>query len=179
MSYDTKWHCTVKNCDSPTDHTTYGHECPKCNEFGHGTEECGECCMNHLVHNTHVPKGLRCTQQGCRFNLYHTSAGHRCGFCQQKGHSGVCCKNKTTPNKYDLILQKYVKTLDIPVVKGKAKIFQHLNEGMGCRTYIITDANIGKQYSIYMHSDDWGQYGNAYCRANIVYSLLNGATEVK
>ena len=154
--------CHVKGCKYADYHVTSFHKCGKCNNYGHGQQECDDAnALKHLgfYYLDKVPKDKKCKIGGCKHKDKHTTEGHTCHYCGSfgiKNHIKNCPKNGASitddPNlgppiqeditKYDIKLNHYIE----------------LYAGMGCMWYVRNNRNI-LEY-LFMHSDSWGQYGD-------------------
>ena len=120
---------------------------------------------------------MSCQVKGCRFSTSHSTHVHICGTCHELGHGQGECKNKE--------LRRELENKPIYVVSNPCTIkecqdkqshttqahafcpftFLKMNEitsiyaGMGCQMFYKRN-QMGRIESIFMHSDDWGQYGN-------------------
>ena len=87
--------CKVKGCRFRQFHTTIGHKCGTCGEYGHGQLECGNIQMiNELKNRTQydrLPQHKHCTILGCRFFWSHTNQSHHCSMCGGRNHSQIEC----------------------------------------------------------------------------------------
>lgn len=169
------WFCTVLHCDCSFDHKTRGHECPTCHEFGHGSIECTSGMDRHLKPDQEIPVVQQCTIPGCRFKQFHTTNGHHCGFCSAKGPH-ECTKRNNTVNRFDQQFIQYAKPTRLiddntSCSSSHNKTVESRYTGMGCYIYDIRDCQNRVSYQVNMHSDDWGQYGHCYKKANILASL--------
>jgi hypothetical protein len=63
-------YCKIKNCRYPISHTSIGHLCGSCYNFGHGIIECNNPnAINHLLDNylhDQIPNSIECSFGGCR-----------------------------------------------------------------------------------------------------------------
>ena len=170
FSYNT---CQVTGCRYNEEHTTIRHICGKCNISGHGQIECGneilikglDIFKNNLIN---VP----CKIELCIDSHTHTTKGHSCLYCDKRTynkylleHLPYCPLNQNTTcdnSIYDK-LEDFNKTLiselqeqikDITINIGEYKT---IYGGMGCNWFIRNNNGI-YQY-LFMHSDNWGQYG--------------------
>jgi len=147
-------HCFVAGCRYPSSHTTLGHKCGKCGNFGHGVLECGraDLVMNLLVKykdNILKPE-LQCKHHGCKFKQFHTTKSHKCEKCGDYHDFDNCIiDNSMVIN----IIQSNRQLVNcIPDNK-----YSYFYAGMGCKVYIKNFQN--KISGLFMHSDSWGQYG--------------------
>ena len=163
------FYCKVAGCHYNYYHLTERHCCGKCNMTGHGQIECGnESLIENLklfpVRTIQHP----CNILGCVDPDTHTTRGHSCLYCDARisdNHLKYCPNNEITTNTIkgnsicdnltdiNYRLLEYVK--DIKMNIGE---YKHSDGGMGCSWYVRN--NNGKNEYLFMHSDNWGQYGN-------------------
>ena len=90
--------CKVKWCRFPRGHTTSGHQCGTCGNFGHGQMECHKFEAKRDLFNMYcsdeMPVGNRCSLPGCKFSLHHCAMAHQCGNCGEFGHISSECKQR-------------------------------------------------------------------------------------
>ena len=147
--------CKVKGCRHNNMHTTSGHKCGKCNKYGHGRLECGKVNLinklsKHL--NDKMPYHNRCKFVNCKHRWSHSTKGHHCHKCFLNHNSNDCmlATKEEAERKYNVILDNYITRLD-------NNMYTSMYMGMGCILYIRKKDDILD--TIYMHSDNWGQYG--------------------
>jgi hypothetical protein len=78
-------YCKVRWCRFDYTHSTNGHKCGKCGEYGHGETECNSQYYKDLLkkyHNEVLPDDLHCTVKNCQSKQYHTIDAHHCPNCQ-------------------------------------------------------------------------------------------------
>ena len=90
--------CRVKGCRFKNTHTTRGHLCSTCKDYGHGRIECGKQHNLYPYYNDILPIPKQCTIEGCRFKIYHTNEAHHCPKCLQNHSITNCPKVKFTVN---------------------------------------------------------------------------------
>ena len=90
--------CNAHKCNFPSNHTTEGHKCGKCKNFGHGAFECGDFILiaNLMSKKTTIPSYLQCNILGCQHKTNHTNEGHMCRRCLKFGHSNTTCVDMLT-----------------------------------------------------------------------------------
>lgn len=78
-------YCKCHGCRWPHCHLTEYHLCGKCQQFGHGQQECGN--QNALASlapgpndPNQLPQNEQCTVMGCNHAHSHTSGSHTDGF---------------------------------------------------------------------------------------------------
>ena len=99
-------YCNVRQCRFPTTHVTMGHQCGRCNRYGHGQRECGNSSAMDTLYRTFggdtIPTSVRCTRADCCFTQLHTLEGHKCNRCDRVGSNCVCVRDPPAPP--DLVL---------------------------------------------------------------------------
>lgn len=84
--------CRVAYCRYPNSHTTQGHQCGTCKEYGHGQVECNnpnkiqqlKQCIETLDEN------IRCTKPNCLNRQHHQPSAHLCVSCWKYGDACNC-----------------------------------------------------------------------------------------
>ena len=87
-------YCQVTNCRYRFSHTTSGHKCGKCQNYGHGIIECSnDELFNNLkqFHSDIMPKSEQCTVSICKHRDSHSIEAHFCKKCNGR-HSIDQCK---------------------------------------------------------------------------------------
>lgn len=76
-------YCKAMYCRYNKTHTTKGHKCGRCSEYGHGDFECSNNIRNSLIqyHEEKLPYEKQCTIDGCNEKEYHTIDAHHCSNC--------------------------------------------------------------------------------------------------
>lgn len=154
--------CRVAGCRFKHNHTTSFHICGNCSESGHGQMECGDnvkCQALTRFFTERLPNNLSC--EYCH-SVYHTKESHRCNKCL-KYHSESECIVQTVntfkrrfPDEYEIQLFNEHKMANEAPHASYVKLYA----GMGCWVYIVKgDDPIYALNAIFMHSDNWGQYG--------------------
>ena len=164
--------CKVTNCRYPNTHTTFGHKCGKCGEFGHGMIECD---IYNLKSNLQVfiydslPQNLRCTIPGCNVPYYHSNEAHHCPKCEVRtSHSRQNCPIKAIDlHRYPDIYAK---------LNNYDNVYFGVDAGMGCSEYIRKKSGVIEM--LFMHSDNWGQYGNDTDHSSIYMSFKKDLTQI-
>jgi hypothetical protein len=167
MSYNT---CQVKRCRYNEEHTTERHCCGTCNLHGHGQIECGN---ENLIKELEQYKDDRiynwCEIEGCIDSHTHTTNGHSCLYCDKRisnSHLKCCPGNENSNGNVNSICDN--------VLDFNSKLLEHIEDeklnigeykksdgGMGCMWLIRNNnsKNYGNKEYLFMHSDNWGQYG--------------------
>jgi len=143
-------YCKSDGCRFSQSHTTSGHKCGKCGEYGHGVMECGNNDrIVKLPNDDHLPQALWCTMLGCSYPWSHASRAHHCSKCGRNHHSRDCIiSNAIQHETYRNIHVDLVDYDNVFIVHGI---------GMGCVNYIRKKNGVVE--TLFMHSDAWGQYG--------------------
>ena len=117
---------------------------------------------------------MTCIIYGCGNPNSHSTPEHTCGTCQKKGHGRVECGNSQAieylkNNKDDKNTQKFDPYDRINFFGGEKlnsikKVLQirqytSVYSGLGSSIYIRRIYKDRFEY-LFMHQDDWGQYGN-------------------
>lgn len=84
--------CRVRGCRFPVSHTTAGHLCGTCRQFGHGQLECGsDSRINVLKSHWNDKVDDPCTVANCPSRDTHKTVAHHCANCKQRGEDGCIC----------------------------------------------------------------------------------------
>jgi hypothetical protein len=163
--------CKVKGCRFIYSHTVRSHLCGKCKKFGHGQIECGnDKFMDELMNNRELLSDSRnwCTFEDCNLRQYHNNKAHHCTKCFKK-HSDINC----IIQNIEYHLNRFnINNFNIEKFRLDAiNKYCILSVGMGCSLYIINKNN--NLYSIFMHSDSWGQYGENTDDSIILYKHID------
>ena len=94
-------HCKIKKCRFPTHHTSIGHLCGSCNNFGHGIIECNNNYLQLDNYTDIIPLENQCMFSGCKNKQYHTTQGHHCYQCLDRLHSAETCPTIIVDIKLD------------------------------------------------------------------------------
>jgi hypothetical protein len=176
--------CHVKNCRFNNLHTTSGHKCGTCNKYGHGRGECGNTLLiNDLMKykDDKLPHRLQCTHGDCKWKWNHTTQGHHCHKCH-KNHRSNDCIIKSQPDAercYNINLEEKVRLLEdysTTLNRQSNNYFTSQYMGMGCMLYIRLKNNTID--TLYMHSDNWGQYGVESDHSDLYYNFIRNSEEV-
>ena len=171
-------YCKVKNCRFKSKHTTFGHRCGKCNKYGHGQAECGnQLLIDDLLKykDDKLPVQLQCTHRGCKRKWSHVSEGHFCHKCYKNHHSSECVIQSIyeTTRRYNINLDNEVQLLNNSALNN---IYISVYMGMGCMLFVKKKDNILN--SLYMHCDNWGQYGPETDYSDVYAKFINNCTEI-
>ena len=85
--------CKVLGCRFSGAHTTAGHKCGRCNEYGHGVLECrfaGKKEELKQYFEEEMPSELQCTFPGCKYKWSHSTGSHNCHKCFRNHKSESC-----------------------------------------------------------------------------------------
>ena len=167
--------CKVLQCNFSDSHTTKGHKCGRCGQYGLGVLECrSEASKQSLVQywNEELPNEKQCSLNGCSHSWSHSKESHNCSKCGIRGrHSIIDCPIRPfnpngmgeSPNIED-------------DMNGLDNVYIVKNIGMGCCIFIRKKNNVFE--SLFMHSDSWGQYGQETDDTPIFNSFVNGMEEI-
>ena len=180
--------CLAKNCRFSSSHSTCAHKCGKCHQLGHGQVECGdEEQIKKLVENPLFSAELKdnwCCIPSCKNRKTHVLESHNCELCGGNHSKNTCKKNP----KYDIykndpeINNEMTEMTEYDLTKYDkidGKIWFEINVGMGCAMYFRRDG-LGKRCDMrFMHSDDWGQYGEHTSHTPYLDNFINGYKHVE
>jgi hypothetical protein len=82
--------CKVRECRFNKYHTTRGHRCGTCYEYGHGQLECYDNEKKELLKkywNDQINNNERCNFANCKYWIFHKKEGHLCDNCKEFGHN--------------------------------------------------------------------------------------------
>jgi hypothetical protein len=89
--------CGVPACPDCDKHTTTGHQCSTCHEYGHGKEQCQNNDAIESLPIRPLPSHLQCQQEGCPYPEEHVTAYCVCTKCRFNGieahHVNEFCKD--------------------------------------------------------------------------------------
>ena len=96
--------CKAKGCRFNKSHVSSGHLCGRCQQFGHGEQECGNnTLMNSLKKksvNDKMSKTTRCSFIECTDSSSHSNSAHYCKKCNERGHCEDLCPKKSKKRKF-------------------------------------------------------------------------------
>lgn len=171
--------CKVKNCRYPNYHTTSGHQCGKCKEYGHGQLECGNSNkIKELMKykEDKLPLDKQCTNNNCYHQYNHTSNSHICNKCNKR-HFEDNCIIQSFENHYNRFNIDDYQEFDAEHFRNNyVNHYTVLNVGMGCIIYVKNDNQ--NLISLFMHSDSWGQYGPNTDDTPIRDTFISGFTAI-
>lgn len=148
--------CKVHNCRFKFSHTTIGHKCGDCGDYGHGVMECNSMDRKHNLiqfhHDRFSNNANFCTMTNCSNENTHTTRGHICPNCNVRNHDISEC---IITHDIDIIGTRFPNIENLLV--NYDNIYTIIPAGMGCSYYIRKKNNILS--CLFMHSDSWGQYG--------------------
>lgn len=129
--------CKVHGCRYSWSHTTSGHECGTCHEFGHGQYECGDHQKINNLKNIKdiLPLNLQCTMKGCRFKECHVAEIHKCTLCK-KNHSSYDCPLSIEKNIQYIIECPICRTIN-NISENQPKVY-----GVTDNCCICTEKNV-------------------------------------
>lgn len=132
-------YCHVSECRFPQFHTTYGHKCGKCHQYGHGLLECNQLTkLSQLKkYNDFLPVNKHCKFGRCKYARYHTSEGHHCSVCGDRLHD----KNTCPSNNYN---QSMVTIVKCPICKQDNSIKKNQQKviGLSDTCVVCMNANV-------------------------------------
>ena len=131
---------------------------------------------------------MTCIVYGCGNPNSHSTPEHCCGTCQKKGHGRVECGNSHALNylknseikKYDsydrikFFGEEKLNNIKTVLRKGQ---YTYVYGGLGSTIYIRRVYKDRFEY-LFMHQDDWGQYGNTQ-RPALHKEFIKNYEEVK
>lgn len=169
--------CKAKYCRFSDKHTTSAHQCGRCNRYGHGQMECNNQSMKEALiqyHSDILPLDKQCTFIDCNYKHNHTSDSHMCSKCKRRHFEDSCLIQPFNPNS-----QFVAFYYNINIDEFREHYNNHyivLGVGMGCTMYI---RNINYNLTeLFMHSDNWGQYGLNTDDTPIRDIFISGLTEL-
>jgi len=132
-------YCKVYQCRFKHSHTTRGHKCGTCSNYGHGQYECNSQTRieNLKPHwNEVIDENERCTFSNCINKYYHTSIAHPCNICMTLGHCANTCPINNNNNE--------TKTLNCPIcrISNTIKIQQTKIRGLEETCCICMDKKV-------------------------------------
>ena len=131
---------------------------------------------------------MTCIVYGCGNPNSHSTPEHTCGTCQKKGHGRVECgnshaikylKNSETKkyDSYDRIKFFGEEKLNSIKTVLQNRHYKSVYSGLGSSIYIRCVYKDRFEY-LFMHQDDWGQYGNTQ-RFDLYKEFIKNYVEVK
>ena len=132
-------YCQVKNCRFKYSHTTKGHKCGKCKEYGHGFIECGDELLVSILkyfQSDTMPNSEKCTAQTCNYRDTHSIEAHVCLKCGGRHSVDTCSLYSKMPLSAIDDARKIM--VDTP-----GKIYVKLWTGMGTWSFYKRD-DVGK-----------------------------------
>ena len=181
--------CKINGCRYNQEHTTERHCCGTCKLNGHGQIECGN---KDLIKELEKYKDdfieNQCDIRGCIDPHTHTTNGHSCLYCDKRlnsylfDHLAHCPNNDITSKNNsicDNILDINSTLLDyVEDVKMNPKEYKISDGGMGCMWLIRNNVSNGNEY-LFIHSDNWGQYGEESSHLPRYKAFIYGYTLVE
>lgn len=145
-------YCKVNGCRFSESHTTSGHKCGKCCNYGHGIVECSSGSsetirkLNEDFGGDIIEKEKRCNIPNCSTFWNHTTDAHHCKSCGVRTNDPDCCQlsfkiNCPICKTENTIDKKYIgiKGTDIECCvcyENKADVFfencKHINTCFEC-----------------------------------------------
>ncbi len=129
-------YCKVNQCRFKYSHTTRGHKCGTCNNYGHGQLECSSSVLKENLNrywNDIIDENERCDFAECYNRYYHKSIAHPCNNCGILGHSNDTCPSNNQ-----------TKTVNCPICRtlNTIKIQQKKIKGLEEKCCICMDKNV-------------------------------------
>jgi len=133
-----------------------------------------------------------CMVYGCNYKNTHITEKHNCSYCGKQGHGKVECGNYLAINflneidEYDKIstINKLINdnndtNNDIKSIISILKDGEYtsLYSGLGSKIFIRKIYKDRIQY-LFMHQDDWGQYGINTSRKHKYDKFISGYKEI-
>ena len=85
--------CMVLLCRDTKSHTTNGHRCGSCDQYGHGEFECAKTIHLQKLRELdfhRLPEHMHCDIDGCKYPWSHTRVAHLCSKCGNNHSSKKC-----------------------------------------------------------------------------------------
>ena len=167
--------CKAKGCGFSFFHITKAHICGNCGKPGHGVTECQnpELITVLSLDTTTIQFDLQCNVAGCKDIGTHTTSGHQCVYCKKFEHDESECPERLWKNKADLGTtfgqsesgykeKKYIQLQARKQMKwAEHKVYTKVYGGMGCIWYAKRTNHREHIKLFFMHTDNWGQYGES------------------
>ena len=134
--------CQAYQCRFPATHTTLGHRCGRCGDYGHGVREHNDAIlmtslMDRTSANETMPLNDQCDLDGCLHKISHNRDAHHCRECSQRGHTSQDCiaylyARNIDPEMWDA-LDKYpldnIYYINVPdiLIRKKHGLIQMIN----------------------------------------------------
>jgi len=175
--------CKVQQCRFSKSHTTGGHKCSTCNQYGHGQLECGDNIKISSLRDFYeekLPIKQHCNFIDCKYRWSHNTRSHNCSKCFKNHSSKECPKQTLTewqrrfPNNNDNMnslnyeafftdkFNEMITANEIKFIDNKIGLYISTNAGMGCSLYIRkifnSDGSSKECDAFFLHSDMHGQY---------------------
>jgi len=177
-------YCKVKECRFSNTHTTLGHQCGTCGEFGHGQIECGNENQKRYLRHFYTEKlplhnWCNLCPDGSVEKQLHMECSHTCLNCEERTTSHKT--NECIIQDLEVFSDRFNGIQDINTfethlfMQHGTNIYTRLYAGMGCIIYVRHKDNIVK--ALFMHSDDWGQYGPANDNTPKLNKFITGCQE--
>ena len=131
-----------------------------------------------------------CLVYGCNYKTTHITNEHSCSNCGRNGHGKVECGNNLAINflneinEYDNITSindlLTNNNVDIKSILTNLKdgYYTSIYSGLGSKIFIRKTYKDRFQF-LFMHQDDWGQYGVSTSRKNKYDKFISGYKEIK
>lgn len=170
-------YCKVSGCRYSSSHTTRNHTCGKCKSYGHGQIECGNLSkISYLsqFNEDKLPSNKYCVILNCDSKEYHSSNAHHCKYCTKLHPESSCAIQPYEKYKSQFNLSQ--SGIEETLTKFGNGTYIEWYMGMGCTLYIKNI--LGNYMALFMHSDDWGQYGQQTNLTPLYESFIDGYTKI-
>jgi len=174
--------CKVSGCRYATFHTTRGHMCGTCKEFGHGQLECG--CFEKIdalneYRDEELPEDKWCEFDYCETRKYHTTQSHFCAFCNCSHRTINDCLYgdlEKTKENVELFLGPEIRNNLESLFGNRDNFYVGLSAGLGNMYYIRKKSGVIQ--SLFMGDDTWGLYSNLprFNHLPLYYKFTDGLT---
>ena len=168
-------YCKAKKCRHAGSHITKVHICGKCGKPGHGYNECDnpELITALCLDTAAIPFDLHCCAAGCKSIDTHTNGGHQCTYCKKFEHDESECPEQLWKIKAELGTtfgqsesgfkeKKYIQLQARKQMKwAEHTAYTKVYGGMGCIWYAKRTNHRDHIKLFFMHTDNWGQYGES------------------
>ena len=174
--------CKVAYCRYKHTHTTSHHICGLCGIAGHGQTECNNPSkMQKLIPflNDVLPNGLFCNY--CN-STHHRIESHKCSKCGKYHIETECIIQELTLFKERFPDIPHIKFFNeqLMIQNASPGTYTKLYAGMGCWIYVIKPFSFTNSLlSIFMHSDNWGQYGTQINDEPTLNKFIRGLVQIQ
>ena len=170
MSY-----CKVAGCRFPKSHTTAGHLCGKCKQYGHGQIECNNPMMKEslkVFFNDKINEDDYCELGGCKYPWSHNRRAHNCHKCFRNHRSTECIIQNLDHFANQFQITPIYTNMINTYLATRPDVFIKYYVGMGCELFLKKKEDTIE--ALFMHQDSWGQYGPHTSDRPILERFING-----